>query len=285
MTHEEALALLGDHAQGRLQGERHAALAAHLEGCPVCRQWLEDWRLFGAALPAATAHPDSERLALWAADPDRLDPAAWAEVESHLALCRDCAHLVRRTEQALAEARGERGAGTGRALRFWSGRGAAAGEAPPRPEAASARPRSPWLPALAAAAALAAVSLGALWLARAGRVPAGPVPYVALTGTLRGEESRLVLGAGDRLAMLGLAVPARLKTAATSPLSLELTRRGTVAWRTRLAADAVADAAATGRPLVLAVPSARLPPGEYTLRLLNGEGAVLLERSFTAERE
>ncbi len=85
--------LLPWYLNGTLEPADAAAVEKHLEGCPGCRDELEATR---AAAAVFTVHPESERLAAWAAG--EVGPADEA-VAVHLAGCVEC-----REEVALAHA-------------------------------------------------------------------------------------------------------------------------------------------------------------------------------------
>lgn len=103
MSHREIHALLAEYAQGRLETASATEIAAHLAGCPDCREWLATYGLLERALAeGAGRHPASAELAAWAAAGD--DPPAAAA--AHLQACAGCARELRLVSQAIAAARG-----------------------------------------------------------------------------------------------------------------------------------------------------------------------------------
>ena len=105
MRHDDAIQLLDDYLSESLGPGECAELEEHLDGCADCRAWLDDYRLFAAALAGEAEHPTSDQLARRAVESELVEPSEQAWVGEHLEECGDCRRQLELTARAVAGAR------------------------------------------------------------------------------------------------------------------------------------------------------------------------------------
>lgn len=270
MIHETAISRIGDLLRGRLDAARRAEVIGHLEDCADCRALSDTYVAVAGAfddLPGSDEHADSAELVELAVDPDRLDPAVRARIETHVKRCPSCAHDLEATRNAEAElaafTESPQGSGAARA-------GAA---------------RNPWARAAVAAAIVGVALAYPAWrgLSVAPRLEqrlqqlesfSGPVGLVVLEPPQRGAEDpvpTLDVAAAQPAVPLAVVPVLDERVGAETPVLFSiLDAAGHRVW-SREMSRAVAEGYARDAGVVtFLVPSDLLPEGRYTLQVSTG---------------
>lgn len=86
MHSDPTIVALTEYAAGRLYGKARKDFESHLTDCTECTEAIKMYRL----LERAVEHPSSERLAIFAVEPNQLPKAERSQLQNHLAQCPDC---------------------------------------------------------------------------------------------------------------------------------------------------------------------------------------------------
>jgi len=95
-TEPEISLLLSDYFTGHLGPEEKQRVEDHLPECRICRLSLRTMLLIAGRektreQPTETRHFSPQLLGRFYADPQSLDPRLLQQIESHLAVCSECA--------------------------------------------------------------------------------------------------------------------------------------------------------------------------------------------------
>ncbi len=115
MTHEEAVGLLPDHMQDRLDGPARSGVAQHLAGCPECRDLVDTYRTLAEGFVAESSgelpgHPSVEELVDFALGRMERLGERRDEVARHVSRCPGCSEEVETIRRGQSESEEERGA-------------------------------------------------------------------------------------------------------------------------------------------------------------------------------
>lgn len=103
MTHAETVENLLAFAEGPLERELEGAVAAHVETCSACQEWLETYTTLAQGLAGDGGHPSSSVLARHVAQPHGISDVEAAFVEGHLETCPECSDDLVLVRAALRE--------------------------------------------------------------------------------------------------------------------------------------------------------------------------------------
>lgn len=109
MKHRGATDYLPDYETGSLDPGTEVLLAAHVEGCSACRDWLDARDLLAEGVSRGwdrgADHPDSDLLALCVVRPEEVHEPDRDELHHHLQVCSLCREDLRLVREAVREAR------------------------------------------------------------------------------------------------------------------------------------------------------------------------------------
>lgn len=173
MKHHEAVEYLLDLAEGSLQGELRASVAAHAATCSACQDWLETFDSLARQSPltADRDHPDVESLARYTVHPNAMNEMERYGIEAHLESCSACTQDLTLVRAAVRNVR------------------AGASEEPVQPwTEAKPRWRRYWKELTAAVLALAVAGAGWMSLGAVRRSP--EVSTIGGLGEVSGADSK-----------------------------------------------------------------------------------------------
>jgi len=98
MRHATAARLVPDLVAGQIRGWRRLRLVRHARDCADCQTLHETYAAISDAYRGPESHPDSERLAVFAIDRERVEPEERGILAAHLESCAACAADVRTIE-------------------------------------------------------------------------------------------------------------------------------------------------------------------------------------------
>ena len=303
MDHQQASLLLSDLREGRLDHRMAADVEAHLAECQECREWSETYGLFSETLEEedddkAEDHPSSEEIARFAIEPETLADQDLSRIALHLRACKRCATELDTTREAVAASRVESIAHPPSPRAWWT---------PANPNFRAAVAAVIVLAALVYPAYLGLYRLPQATdrvhgvqserdrletdnrslrdeLERAGSW-SGPVGYLLLAGTMRGEGPVETLRLRPGQPHVSIAVRPDLPTGTPADASLTLEIRAVndqAVWRAEMSAGEMQSDLAEFEVVFLQIPAAILPPGSYELRLFRSSAPddLLLQAPF-----
>lgn len=277
MNHDQAVLILTDYLQGRLDAGRRQAMAEHLRGCNECSELGEAYRVLamgGSGDPMTEAHPTTEEIVEFTTARDRLDDAARRRMVEHLqncAACRDEIEMTRDAEQSAMASTVKYPGHAGRPSRNWP------------------------LLALAATWLLILVGLPMLISTQdeAPHTPAtwsGPVSLPVLTATRQGGgEKTIRMRRGQPFVPIALlpSLPPEGSVDQRFRFSI-VAASGETAWETDMTRSSIEAELAESQVVTFLIPAPALNSGRYLLRITGistPAGGLVAEIAFVLERD
>jgi len=301
MNHDEARLLLAELPRGRLDEKTRSELQAHEAGCDECRALTGAYVLFSSALGdeaggRTDAHPSSEEIVSFALRAESVAAETFTRVATHAGRCVACSgeiETVRKAEESI-QPRLVRLAKSslGRFLMVPQQRFAAALAAAvvilvlgyPAYLGLHRLPRiAAETEGLRQAKDLAEGQVRVLnseldqTRQRLGRAIrwAGPAQWIFLKEQRRGDRPAEPIRLREDQPFVLIAVQPRLPGSAKNADSCRVEIRsenGDVSWWSDLTIAQVREDLTAFDVVTLPVPATSLPPGDYELRILSGEG-------------
>lgn len=311
MRHEEAVRVLPEWLQGRLEGALGEEVERHAASCRDCAEIADSYRLLTLGLRAEEAgelpgHPTVEEIVEVALGRGR--PAATASTLAHVATCRPCQREVESVRGVQAEAEGRAPAAApdrrpplGLALRLPLAARLAASILLAGLAAAGVLGGREWVRLRSEAAALRAgrQAAEARVVEMAARVESarqdlerlkawsGSIALPLLAAPFRAGESQVVaipVAAGQPFVCLVVDAGPPTALAGASAFRFEVVRGGSArVWSLEMSPEEVRRQMATSGTLAFLVPAPLVPEGAYSLRAFKGAASgetALLEVPF-----